>query len=575
MAVKKLQFLIKRSCSKRPLNFYSGLKRNIKKAPLILLFTLISIASSGEGSINVLFLSSFEKGIPASRSLEKGLSKTFKTNRQKENLYFEYMDSQKLQLKSYGFYRDYLKGKYSNIDFDYIVCWGFDAIDLLTSHRDIFPRTRRVLLEGSKVFPGNKIQDRDLVIKTLPDYSATVEEILSVRETERIIVIGTSDKLGQNRVEIVKKIVSDRPENIEVEYLLDKNIYDISKVLTGAGNRSIALYLLMFSDGFGEKLTPYEVSEIICRNSNIPVFSFWDVLLGSGITGGNLISFEVIGEEVGEIIFSGNNKNYEEIHPMKRVYDYDALKRWKVDEDRIPPSTRIINKPPDFLVRYRIQVFISILIVIFLTIISFLIYRQLLMKKTNKKIHELYERIREKNRQLNIISELDSLTGLKNRRAIDKIIKNEVERSSRYGNPLTTLLIDIDHFKRVNDNYGHNTGDRVLTEVSEVLRKNTRATDSVSRWGGDEFLIIAANTSLEDAVKLGEKIRERVEKFNFFKIQGVSVSIGISQYRPGETFNKLYERVDEALYLAKEKGRNRVEFKGGVCFSESTPLKAN
>lgn len=563
MAVKKLQSLTEIFNERflRILGFYRELHIYLKKVSLITLFTLICITSKGEDSINVLFVSSFEKGIPASISLERGLAKTFETNLQRENLYFEYMDSQKLELKSYGFYKDYLKRKYSNIEFDYIICWGFNAIELLTSHRDIFPDSKRVLLEGSKKFLKKELLlESDLRIKTIPDYSATVEEILRIKETRKIIVIGTSDKLSRNRVNILKEIISDHPKGIEVEYLLDKNIYEISRELTKADDNTIAFYLLMFSDGFGEKMTPYQISEIICRNSRIPVFSFWEVLLGSGIAGGNLISFEIIGEEVGEIVFSGNSKNYEEIFPMNTVYDYRALEKWRIDEKKILPSARIINKPPDFFVRYRVETLMLLLTVTFIIIIFFLIYRQFLMKKTNKKFQELYEEIRRKNQQLNIISELDSLTGLKNRRAIDRLIKNELDRSSRYGTPISILLIDVDHFKRVNDTYGHNIGDVVLSEISQLLKENVRSTDSVSRWGGEEFLILAANINLQETLKFGEKIRRKIEEFNFTEIEGLTVSIGISQHRPGETFNKLYERVDEALYSAKDKGRNRVEF---------------
>jgi|GEM_PF-1116838 len=572
MAEGKLQYLIERfnEVLLRIRDLSQELNNYLKQITLITLtlFPVISLTSTGEDSVNVLFISSFGKEIPASVSLERGLTKTFKTNLKKENLYFEYMDSQKLQLKSYDFYGEYLEGKYSNIEFDYIICWGFSAIELLASDRGIFPGSRRVLLEGSKDFPkGEVISDRDLRIKTRPDYSATVEEILRIKETEKIIVIGTSDKLGQNRVNILKKIVEEHPKNIEVEYLLDKNIDEISRELTRAGGNTIAFYLLMFSDGFGKKLTPYEVSEIICRNSNVPVFSFWDVLLGSGIAGGNLISFEVIGEKVGEIAFSESSKNYEEIFPMKTVYDYNALEKWKIDENKILPSAKVINRPPDFFIRHRVAVIISILTIIFITIISFLIYRQLLMKKTNKKFRELYEEIQRKNQQLNIISEHDSLTGLKNRRAIDKVIKNELARSSRYGTPISILLIDVDHFKRVNDIYGHNIGDRVLSEISEVLKGNVRSTDSVARWGGEEFLIIAANTNLQETIKFGEKIRGKIEEFNFTKIEGLTVSIGVSQHRPGETFSKLYERADDALYSAKNKGRNSVRCEEIVSFS--------
>ncbi len=565
MAVNKLQSLIEIFSERFLRIVYIPCSSKIYMKKIIsitlLFFPLICITSLGEESINVLFLSSFEKGIPASTALERGLMGAFETNLQKENLYFEYMDSQKLEHESYGFYKSYLKGKYSNIEFDYIICWGFNSIELLTSQRDIFPGSKRVLLEGSNGLPkGETILDKDLIIKSVPDYSATVEEILRIKEAEKIIVIGTSDKLGQKRVNILKGVIENLSEDIEAEYLIDRNIYEISKELTRAKDGTIAFYLLTFSDGFGERLTPYEISEIICRNSRVPVFSFWEVLLGSGIAGGNLISFEIIGEEIGEIIFSGSSNNYQEIVPMSTTYDYRALEKWGIGEDKLLPSAKIINKPPAFFISHRVEILVLLLIVAFIIAISCLIYRQLLMKKTNKKFMELYEEIKRKNQQLRILSEVDSLTGLKNRRAIDKVIKSEMDRSSRYGTPMSVLLIDVDHFKRVNDTYGHNVGDRVLSELSQVLKENIRSTDSLSRWGGEEFLIIAANLSLEEAIKFGEKLREKVEESNFSGIEGLTVSIGISQHRPGEPFNKLYERVDEAMYSAKNSGRNRLGY---------------
>ncbi|GLI54529.1 hypothetical protein PM10SUCC1_00440 [Propionigenium maris DSM 9537] len=561
MAVKKLQSLTRvfNEGFSGIVDISGNLKIEIKNliSITLLLLPLICVTSMGEEPINVLFLSSFEKGIPASTALERGLIRTFDTNSQKENLYFEYMDSQKLEHDSYGFYKEYLKGKYSNIKFDYIICWGFNSIELLTSQRDIFPDSKRVLLEGSKGLPKEEgILERDLVIKSVPDYSATVEEILRIRETEKIIVIGTSGKVGQNRVNILKGVIEKLSRDIEVEYLIDRNIYEISKELTKAGDGTIAFYLLMFSDGFGEKLTPYEVSEIICRNSRIPVFSFWKVLLGSGIAGGYLISFEVIGEEIGRVIFSGEGNNYQEIFPMSAAYDYRALEKWDIDEERILPTARIINKPPSFFLRHRVGIFVLLLTITFIIIVSCLVYRQLLMKETNKKFKELYDEIKRKNQQLNILSEIDPLTGLKNRRAIHKDIKNEMKRSSRYGTPMSVLLMDVDYFKRINDTYGHSVGDKVLSELSQLLRENVRATDSVARWGGDEVLILAANIDLQEAIKFGEKLRRKVEEFDFTGIGGLTVSIGISQRKPGEPFNKLYERVDEALYSAKKSGRN-------------------
>ena len=301
---------------------------------ILSLFFLICTTSKGEDPINVLFLSSYNKNIPASISLEKGLHKSFKTNKKRERLFYENLDSHKLDLKSHSFYKDYLKEKYSNIEFDYIICWGFDAIELLTSYRDLFPNSKRILLEGSKKIKENLkkelLMENILIIKSVADYSSTIEEILKIRETKKIIVIGTSDKLGLTRVNILKKIISNYHKNIEIEYLLDKNINEINKRLETQDNYTIAFYLLMHTDGFGNKMTPYQISKIICKDSNIPVFSFWEALFGSGIVGGNLISFEVIGEKIGNLIFSEKNKNYDEISPMKTIYDYRLLLSSKI-----------------------------------------------------------------------------------------------------------------------------------------------------------------------------------------------------------------------------------------------------
>ena len=141
-------------------------------------------------------------------------------------------------------------------------------------------------------------------------------------------------------------------------------------------------------------MSPYQVSELICKNSSIPVFSFWESLLGSGIVGGNLISFEVIGEKVARLLFSDDSDVIrKEISPMTTVYDYNSLKKWGISKNKIPPSAKIINKPPSFFVKYKLGITIFILSFSSITIISFLTYRQNLMKK--------------KNKQLNVISEID------------------------------------------------------------------------------------------------------------------------------------------------------------------------
>lgn len=153
----------------------------------------------------------------------------------------------------------------------------------------------------------------------------------------------------------------------------------------------------------------------------------------------------------------------------------------------------------------------------------------------------------------------DHLTGLHNRQSIDQIWEREIVRSVRYGDLFSVLLIDIDYFKRVNDNFGHLVGDELLFQFAQLLKEMSRDTDHVGRWGGEEFVIIIPNTNLSSAVLMAEKIRETIEVFSFTTVGRITVSIGLATYRSGMNQDDLFSVADAALYRAKAKGRNRVE----------------
>lgn len=180
------------------------------------------------------------------------------------------------------------------------------------------------------------------------------------------------------------------------------------------------------------------------------------------------------------------------------------------------------------------------------------------LKKCNRSLILAEMDLIEKNEELNSLSMTDSLTGLMNRRAIEPIIVNEINRMNRYNSPVSLLMLDLDHFKRVNDNYGHDFGDTVLQHVAEMIRSICRKTDNFARWGGEEFVILAADTTADNAVYLAEKIRRQIESSKVESLDDLTVSIGISEYHRGEDFQVWFKRSDIALYEAKDLGRNRV-----------------
>ncbi|OMH32099.1 sensor domain-containing diguanylate cyclase [Motiliproteus sp. MSK22-1] len=164
----------------------------------------------------------------------------------------------------------------------------------------------------------------------------------------------------------------------------------------------------------------------------------------------------------------------------------------------------------------------------------------------------------QKNRDLDLLSKTDHLTGIANRNFIETRIKELISNSKRYERPFSVILIDIDHFKSINDTYGHSVGDRVLIEFSNTLSKRIRDTDLAGRWGGEEFLIICNESDSNGATQLAEELRSVIENNNFGLQAPVTSSFGVSQYRQNERSEELFRRVDELLYTAKDSGRNRV-----------------
>jgi diguanylate cyclase (GGDEF)-like protein len=165
----------------------------------------------------------------------------------------------------------------------------------------------------------------------------------------------------------------------------------------------------------------------------------------------------------------------------------------------------------------------------------------------------------EVNARLEILTVTDSLTGLKNRHAFEESLGSHIALADRMSAALSLLLIDVDHFKSINDTFGHPVGDKYLIDVAGVLGKNSRKGDFVCRYGGEEFAVILPDADHSSALKVAEKFREAVESASWEQ-RAITVSIGISTLSPGEIGDAtlLVSMADQALYLSKQRGRNRV-----------------
>lgn len=165
----------------------------------------------------------------------------------------------------------------------------------------------------------------------------------------------------------------------------------------------------------------------------------------------------------------------------------------------------------------------------------------------------------EAEEKIRSLAKTDGLTGINNRQEFNRLLDQEIERATRYGTPMALIMYDLDHFKRVNDHFGHDTGDDVLRKVAELTSQHIRGTDLHGRWGGEEFMVILPQSGLEAAREVAEKLRKAIASYCFDKVGTVTASYGVVELNPQENAKALAQRVDEAMYRAKERGRNRVE----------------
>lgn len=175
-----------------------------------------------------------------------------------------------------------------------------------------------------------------------------------------------------------------------------------------------------------------------------------------------------------------------------------------------------------------------------------------------RDVNLLAHRLDGANRELERLASHDTLTELWNRQRFESALDIELERVRRYGSTCALIMLDVDHFKQVNDQYGHAAGDRVLMDLGELLAQETRAPDQVARWGGEEFMILLPETGADGAFILAERIRRRVAETRVDGPGHVTVSLGITTNSVNEERSVLLRRLDDALYEAKKNGRNCV-----------------
>ncbi len=177
------------------------------------------------------------------------------------------------------------------------------------------------------------------------------------------------------------------------------------------------------------------------------------------------------------------------------------------------------------------------------------------------RMNEQYVRMHTLAETMTLLAHTDALIQIANRRELEGTIIREIDQSMRYLQPLSMVFFDLDHFKVINDNYGHEVGDNVLKETAIVAQNILRLSDQLGRWGGEEFLVVAPHTNAEQACRAAERLRMAISLHLIDRVGHITASFGVAEYHKGESPGDWLKRADEALYTAKQSGRNRVVMK--------------
>lgn len=179
-------------------------------------------------------------------------------------------------------------------------------------------------------------------------------------------------------------------------------------------------------------------------------------------------------------------------------------------------------------------------------------------KELEQKVEQRTKELQDRNLELKLLSITDKLTGTYNRIKIDECLEIEAKRYNRYDHEFGIIIIDIDFFKKVNDTYGHQAGDKVLQEFANLIKDNIRKTDVLGRWGGEEFVVICIEIDKQNLLLLAEKLRNKIQEYDFYKAGRKTASFGVTMYKKNEKIENFINRADTALYEAKKTGRNKV-----------------
>ena len=465
----------------------------------------------------------------------------------------------------------YLRAKYAKVRFDAIITENYVAAGFLSARPQLFAGAQRIYLNHGR----RDWQPVDGVgYEIRADFQHAIGIIPRVApQVRRIVVVGDSTQRIQELVAEVRSVAAGYQGQLRFEYWDSLTFEQLYREAAALGPDSAVFLLAAYHDSSGASTRPVDVARALAAVTRAPIFTNLESLVVPGVAGGYVISAERIGHAIGSIL----QRQPPDIAGIPRyVFDYPTVQRLQLQN--LPDKVHWLNRPRTMWEQYRLQIVVGLsLIVLEAVLISALVLalrgrRQSLQALSDER-GQLEERMRlrtlelvDANNRLERLATTDPLTGIGNRRRMTEQINSELERARRFRHPLTLLMVDIDHFKQINDRHGHEAGDRAIIEVSKALASGVRSIDMASRFGGEEFVLLMPETDMEVAGRAAERLRADVAELDIVDDDGapieLTISIGVAMADPEgaapDSMSSLLIRADKALYRAKHEGRNRV-----------------
>ncbi len=543
----------------------------------LLLVSLLVSQAHGQEARKVLVLHSYHQGREWTDRISEGIRSVFAPFDNDIQLYFEYLDTLRHNRADYlPALADLYGFKYKDSRFDTVIVADDAALGFVHRHGAAFVPNAPVVFCGvnwANPDPPALGANETGVIEQL-GHQATLSLMLQLHpRCKRILFLMNKEDIQEMFVDQMKSMIALLEPQVAVEVWRDVDRTELPARLVGLTADDL-IYLLAFDHdrGLSDALAN-DLIGLVVRWSPAPVYSPLDFYLGRGSVGGMITSGFRQGELAGQMalrILSG--QPVKDIAPLTRspnqyMFDGRKLKQYGLKTSQLPPGSVVIHEQPLFWNRHGI-LFLSVaagLLVVAVILLGFMLRQKDKQRLLAQNNVELDGRVKEKSAQLLLASQrlkkqslVDSVTGMPNRRHIFQRLSEEVKKSQRYHQPLCILIFDIDGFKPINDQYGYLTGDKVLRDVGQTIRRNLREIDLVGRYGGEEFLVVMPNTTIEMARHCGARIRRAVNALQWEQGQvRVTVTGGLAQ--AGEhTPADLIAQADERVRAAKQVGGDRI-----------------